>query len=142
MSRGSGRAGGKRDLLKEDDGRDAEGKPSTTGQGMKATARPRPLKPSTQTSTPAIRDKRATLPVPWTATTGASTTTMAPVGPDTCTGEPPITAATSPATIAVISPVSAPTPELTPNARASGSATMPTVMPASRSVRHHAASPA
>ncbi|BAS10315.1 hypothetical protein AHiyo4_37370 [Arthrobacter sp. Hiyo4] len=60
---------------------------------------------------------------------------MAPVGPDTWTGEPPITAATSPATIAVMRPASAPTPELTPNAKASGSATMPTVMPASRSTR-------
>ena len=60
---------------------------------------------------------------------------MAPVGPETWTWEPPMTAATSPATIAVMSPASAPTPELTPNASASGNATMPTVIPASTSVR-------
>jgi hypothetical protein len=67
---------------------------------------------------------------------------MAPVGPDTWTGDPPITAATRPATIAVMSPASAPTPELTPNASASGRATMPTVIPARRSVRHDVPSPA
>ncbi len=116
-------------------------KPSTTGQGMNATARPRPLMPRMMTSSPASTDTRAMLPAPCAATTGASTTTMAPVGPDTWTCEPPITAATSPATTAVMSPASAPTPELTPNARASGRATMPTVMPESRSVRHELRSP-
>ena len=74
------------------------------------------------------------LPTPWAATTGARTTTMAPVGPETWTLDPPMTAATSPATTAVMSPASAPTPELTPKARARGSATMPTVMPANKSV--------
>ena len=111
-------------------------KPSTTGQGIKATARPSPLMPRAQTIRPAMRDTSAMLPVPWAATTGARTTTMAPVGPDTWTLDPPMTAATRPATTAVIRPASAPTPELTPNARARGSATMPTVMPASRSVFH------
>jgi len=108
--------------------------PSTTGQGMKATARPSPLMPRAQTMSPARSDTSGMLPAPWLATTGARTTTMAPVGPDTWTLEPPMMAATSPATTAVISPASAPTPELTPNARASGSATMPTVIPAVRSV--------
>ena len=109
-------------------------KPSTTGQGMNATARPSPLTPRIMTSSPAITETRAMLPTPWTATTGARTTTMAPVGPETWTLDPPMTAATSPATTAVMSPASAPTPELTPKARARGSATMPTVMPANRSV--------
>src|SRR5258705_520552 len=35
---------------------------------------------------------------------GTSTTVMAPVGPDTCTFEPPNTVATRPATTAVMSP--------------------------------------
>jgi hypothetical protein len=77
----------------------------------------------------------ATAPIPCAATIGASTTTMAPVGPETCTFDPPKTAATRPATIAVMSPASAPAPELTPKASASGSATMPTVRPATRSAR-------
>ena len=116
-------------------------KPSTTGHGMKATARPSPLMPRMTTSSPAIRDTSAMLPTPWTATTGASTTTIAPVGPETWTCEPPMTAATRPATTAVMSPASAPTPELTPNASASGRATIPTVIPASRSVFQDEPSP-
>ena len=110
--------------------------PSTTGQGMKATARPRRLTPSSTTITPAMRLSRAMLPTPWAATIGASTTTMAPVGPETWTCEPPMTAATRPATTAVTRPAAAPTPEETPKARARGRATMPTVMPAKRSLRH------
>ena len=66
----------------------------------------------------------------------ADLATIAPVGPETCTGEPPKTAAMRPATIAVMRPASALRPELTPNPSASGSATMPTVSPESRSVRH------
>ena len=52
--------------------------------------------------------------------------------------EPPKTAAMTPATIAVIKPLSAPAPELTPNANANanGRATIPTVTPATRSPRH------
>ena len=60
---------------------------------------------------------------------------MAPVGPETCTFEPPKIAAMSPATIAVMRPASALSPELTPKPSASGSATMPTVTPATRSPR-------
>src|SRR5437868_3645105 len=45
---------------------------------------------------------------PKRATTGTSTTVIAPVGPDTCTFEPPNTAATTPATMAVTSPACAP----------------------------------
>ena len=88
------------------------------------------------TMAPAIRPSGARMPMPWAAIIGPRMTTMAPVGPDTWMFEPPKTAATTPATIAVTSPLSGPAPELTPNARASGSATMPTVSPASRSPRH------
>ena len=65
--------------------------------------------------------------------TGPRTTTIAPVGPETWMLEPPKTAATMPAITAVISPLAAPAPELTPKASASGRATMPTVTPAMRS---------
>ena len=40
-------------------------KPSTTGQGMKATARPSPLAPRIMTSSPASTETRAMLPTPW-----------------------------------------------------------------------------
>jgi hypothetical protein len=111
-------------------------KPSITGHGMKVTARPSRSMPAASTMRPASSPTIARAPSPWAAMIGASTTTMAPVGPDTCTFEPPNTAATSPATIAVTNPLAAPAPELTPNARASGSATTPTVMPATRSPFH------
>ena len=88
------------------------------------------------TMNPAMSVTSATAPTPCVETTGARTTTMAPVGPDTWTCEPPNTAATSPATIAVTSPASAPAPDAMPKPSASGSATMPTVSPASMSERH------
>src|SRR5690625_5787995 len=61
---------------------------------------------------------------------------MAPVGHETCKFEPPKMAATAPAMIAVMRPAWAPMPEVTPNARANGRATIATVRPASRSTRH------
>ena len=117
-------------------------KPSMTGHGMKDTARPSRAKPATTTMTPAMSVTSATAPTPCAETIGARTTTMAPVGPDTWTCEPPNTAATSPATIAVTSPASAPAPDAMPKPSASGSATMPTVSPASRSARHERGSSA
>ena len=111
-------------------------KPSITGHGITATARPSRSTAAMSTMTPAMIVTSATTPAPCAATMGPSTTTIAPVGPDTWMFEPPNTAATSPATIAVMSPASAPAPELTPNASASGSATMPTVRPAMRSPFH------
>lgn len=58
-------------------------KPSITGQGMNVTARPRPVIPAASTINPARTVTSATLPMPCWATIGASTTAMAPVGPDT-----------------------------------------------------------
>ena len=57
---------------------------------------------------PASTLTTATAAMPCAATIGASTTTIAPVGPDTWTFDPPNTAAMTPATIAVISPAAAP----------------------------------
>ena len=67
---------------------------------------------------------------------GTSTTVIAPVGPETCRLDPPNTPATNPATMAVVSPTAAPRPVVMPKARASGSATTPTVRPATTSPRH------
>ena len=58
----------------------------------------------------------------------------APVGPPICTFEPPRTEMMSPATMAVIIPFSGVTPDAIPKAMANGRATMPTMIPASRSV--------
>ena len=66
---------------------------------------------------------------------GTRTTVIAPVGPETWTSDPPKIAATSPAMMAVASPASAPRPLATPNPSARGSATMPTVRPATKSAR-------
>ena len=79
---------------------------------------------------------------PYRATSGTSTTVIAPVGPDTCTLDPPNNAATKPATIAVIKPAVAPNPLVMPNANASGSATTPTVIPATTSPRQERRTPA
>src|SRR5699024_10539743 len=86
--------------------------------------------------TPASSDTKRTPCGPCDATTGTSTTVMAPVGPETCRLEPPKIAATAPAMIAVMRPACAPMPEVTPNASAKGSATIATVRPAMRSCRH------
>ena len=67
---------------------------------------------------------------------GTSTTAMAPVGPETCRFDPPKIPATSPATMAVVSPTAAPSPVVMPNASARGRATTPTVNPATTSPRH------
>lgn len=60
-------------------------------------------------------------------------TMKAPVGPPICTLLPPSSDTRKPATMAVMMPFSGVTPEAMPNAMASGSATMPTMMPAMRS---------
>src|SRR3954447_7026941 len=95
--------------------------------------RPAPAYPIAINMSPASRPTTSTALVPYVATIGTRTTVIAPVGPLTCTRLPPNTAATAPATIAVIRPALAPTPELTPTPRASGSATRPTIKPATTS---------
>ena len=57
----------------------------------------------------------------------------APVGPPIKKLEPPNRDIKKPATIAVINPCCGDTPEAIPNAIASGSATIPTIIPAIRS---------
>ena len=66
---------------------------------------------------------------------------MAPVGPDTWRSEPPNTPATSPATMAVVSPTAGLRPAAMAKARARGRATTPTVMPATTSPFHECRSP-
>ncbi len=63
-------------------------------------------------------------------------TMNAPVGPPICTLLPPRKEMMNPAMMAVINPCSGLTPEAIPKAIASGRATMPTMIPAIRSVRN------
>ena len=58
----------------------------------------------------------------------------APVGPPIWMELPPSSETTNPPMMAVIKPFSGLTPEAIPNAMASGRATMPTMMPAIKSV--------
>jgi hypothetical protein len=67
-----------------------------------------------------MRVTAMTASAPWLATIGTRTTAMAPVGPEICRWDPPKTAARKPATMAVMRPCSAVSPELTPKPRASG----------------------
>ncbi len=117
-------------------------KPSITGHGMNARNRPNRSTPDTSTIRPARMPIAATAPAPSCATSGTSTTVIAPVGPETWKFEPPNTPAIRPATIAVVSPAAAPRPVVMPNARASGSATTATVTPAIASSRQPARNPA
>ena len=63
----------------------------------------------------------------------ATITVIGPVGPEICKGVPPKSEAKKPKTMAPISPAVGPSPEATPNARASGSATMADVKPPKKS---------
>ena len=59
----------------------------------------------------------------------AVTTVIGPVGPETCAGVPPNSAAKKPTKIAPYMPATGPAPEATPKASARGSATTAAVMP-------------
>ena len=65
-------------------------------------------------------------------------TMNAPAGPPICTLEPPRAEIRKPAMMAVHSPACGDRPEAMANAMASGSATMPTVMPAPASAMKRA----
>ena len=65
-----------------------------------------------------------------------TTTINAPVGPPICTLLPPKKETINPAIIAVINPCSGLTPEAIPKAIAKGKATIPTIIPAIKSVKN------
>lgn len=109
--------------------------PAITGAGTYAIAAPVRANASASSITPAISPTVSTPSAPYSCTIGTSTTVIAPVGPLTCLADPPNSAASAPATIAVASPDAAPSPEVTPNPSASGRATTATVSPQRRSRR-------
>ena len=68
---------------------------------MNFTKRPSFATPRAIWMIPAITPAIQTFSSPYLATIPTKTTAIAPVGPVICTGDPPNTAATTPATIAV-----------------------------------------
>jgi len=79
-------------------------KPVTTECGTSRTARPSRKIPMKRRRKAASVVASIKPPGLCSATTGARITTKAAVGPATCTREPPVSAMTPPATIAVTSP--------------------------------------
>ena len=76
-------------------------KPVVTGWGMNSTRRPRRAAPIATSSIPAMRPAVSSPERPKRDTIGARTTTKAAVGPVTWNFDPPVNAATVPATTAV-----------------------------------------
>ena len=76
-------------------------KPVVTGYGMNWMKRPRRAAPIATRRTPAMRPAVRSPEMPWRVTIGARITTNAAVGPVTWNFEPPASAATVPAMIAV-----------------------------------------
>src|SRR6202044_820153 len=108
-------------------------KPTTTGRGMNLTAVPKLVAPNINRRTPAIMVHMNNPSIPYFATIPNTTTTNAPVGPPICVEEPPRAEITNPATIAQYRPACGGIPEAIAKAIAKGSATSPTVIPATRS---------
>ncbi len=76
-------------------------KPTVTGYGTKRITSPRRANAIPISSTPAISVATASPSTPNSATTPATITTNAPVGPPICTRLPPNAEIRNPATIAV-----------------------------------------
>jgi len=75
--------------------------PVVTGYGTYSMNCPMPAAPITKRITPATRVATSRPPRPNRAAMGARITTKAAVGPETWTADPPRSAMTKPATIAV-----------------------------------------
>src|SRR5262245_35501788 len=107
-----------------------EVKPTITGFGMNLMTPPSCATPIASRMHPAMSVATCRPSMPYCAVIPASTAMKAPVGPEICTRVPPRSEVASPATIAVYRPCSGFAPEAMANAIASGSATMPTITPA------------
>ena len=108
-------------------------KPIVTGRGMYLTAAPRPVKPMMSSRKPAMIPTSAKPPSPNFTTIPATITTKAPVGPPIWVRDPPSAEIRKPATTAVYRPACGGTPDAIAKAIAKGSATRPTVSPATTS---------
>ncbi len=93
---------------------------------------PRRAAPIATRISPAISVATCSPAIPCWAVITASTATKAPVGPEICSRVPPKSDVHRPATIAVYRPCSGRAPEAIAKAIASGIATTPTIVPASK----------
>ncbi len=109
--------------------------PVMTGCGMYLTRVPRRSSPARTSIAPAIRVATIMPSYPWFAMTLNTTGMKAAVGPPICTREPPSSEIRKPAMIAVCRPTAGDAPDAIASAIDSGSATIATVSPASRSRR-------
>jgi hypothetical protein len=100
---------------------------------MNFTDVPKPVAPNINRRTPAIMVHMNNPSRPYLATIPNTTTTNAPVGPPIWVDEPPKAEIAKPATIAQYKPAWGGTPDAIAKAIARGSATRPTVIPATRS---------
>ena len=107
--------------------------PTTIGYGMNLKMAPIRHSPITTSITPAMIVAIIRPCIPYSATTPATITMNAPVGPPIRNLDPPNTDTRNPAMTAVMSPCCGVTPLAIPNAMASGRAIMPTMIPAARS---------
>ena len=110
-------------------------KPVVTGWGMNWIRRPRRKRPIATSITPASSPEISRPARPYLAWMGARMTMKAAVGPLTCVREPPSSATTKPATMAVYRPCWGAAPTAMASAMDSGRATTPTTTPASTSAR-------
>ena len=106
-------------------------KPEITGYGTRRMYCPSFMKPKTICSRPASTTAPNTSAgsPDSDAKTPANTTTIGPVGPETCDPVPPNSDAKKPTKMAPQIPAMGPAPDASPKARASGSATTPAVRP-------------
>ena len=112
--------------------------PEITEYGVKATKRPIFITPRRTCIKPAMMAmvKASDILLAWAVTTTAIATAIGPVGPDICDRVPPNTAAKKPTAIAPYMPASAPKPDATPKANATGSPTTAAVIPPKTSPRN------
>ena len=108
----------------------------TMGRGMNFTADPMPVTPSTINKTPAIMVQRKRPSTPCTAMMPAMTTTKAPVGPPIWVFDPPKRRNQESRDHGAINSRLRRQPDAMAKAIASGNATRPTVIPATKSSRN------
>ncbi len=105
-------------------------KPAMTGAGMNLMTAPRRARPISTRIAPAMKVATCRPPMPYFAVMPDRMAMKAPVGPAIWTRVPPNSETARPLTMAVYSPCSGRAPDAIAKAIASGSATTPTIAPA------------
>ncbi|GAB4004751.1 hypothetical protein GCM10029992_50660 [Glycomyces albus] len=115
-------------------------KPVSTLRGMNRISLATPVNASTAWIRPARIVAAMRYPTPWEATSGATTSAIAPVAAETMAGRPPRSAIEQAMTNEANNPTRGSTPAMIENAIASGIRASATRSPASSSVRRNGAS--